>query len=85
MDTKTTGEIDVLHVAKLLNAIERLRGERDGLSRDLQFLETEHKFTVEALEKRSISSALPLDHNQSEPNGRVHWIAMPRMMADLSI
>jgi len=85
MITTTTGEIDAQHVAKLLNAIERLRGERDGLSRDLQFLETEHKFTVEALEKQSISSALPLDHSQTEPNGRVHWIAVPRMMADLSI
>lgn len=44
--------IDVLHVAKLLNTIARLRGERDDLRRNLQFLETEHQFTVEALEKR---------------------------------
>jgi len=85
MNPATIGEIDVLHVAKLLNAIERLREERDGLSRDLQFLETEHKFTVEALEKRSVSSALPLDHNQTESNGGVHRIALPRIMTDLSI
>jgi len=72
INSTTIGEVDVLHVAKLLNAIERLREERDGLRRDLQFLETEHKFMAEALEKQSISGASFLEHDQAELNGTVH-------------
>lgn len=72
INSTTIGEVDVLHVAKLLNAIERLREERDGLRRDLQFLETEHKFMAEALEKQSISGASSLEHDQAELNGTVH-------------
>ncbi|KAF5352735.1 hypothetical protein D9756_005910 [Leucocoprinus leucothites] len=59
-------EVDVLHVARLLNAIERLREERDGLRRNLQFLETEHRFTVEALEKRLVSDTLPVNRIQPQ-------------------
>jgi myosin protein heavy chain len=42
----------VTYIERLLAAIDRLRGERDGLRRDVQFLETESKFAVEALEAK---------------------------------
>lgn len=50
----------VTHIERLLAAIDRLRGERDRLRRDVQFLESETRFTIEALEAKlsaSISSA----------------------------
>ncbi|KAF7784139.1 hypothetical protein Agabi119p4_304 [Agaricus bisporus var. burnettii] len=49
---QSINEADVNNVEKLLNTIERLRGERDNLRRDLQFLEMEFKFSTEAFEKR---------------------------------
>ncbi|KAF9074912.1 hypothetical protein BDP27DRAFT_91732 [Rhodocollybia butyracea] len=53
----------VENMERLLNAVERLRGERDGLRRDLEFLNMESKFTITALETRittlSSSSAPP--------------------------
>lgn len=38
-------------------AIDRLRVERDGLRRDLSFLESESRFTIEALERKLASSS----------------------------
>lgn len=62
-DTITSvDEVDVTHIAKLLEAIARLRGERDDLRRRLEFLETEHKFTVAALEK-CLAEAPPASQN----------------------
>ena len=58
-------EAGVTYVGRLLAAIERLRGERDNLRRDVQFLESESKFTVEALEEKLAaltSPALADDH-----------------------
>ncbi|KAI0275128.1 hypothetical protein BC834DRAFT_851261 [Gloeopeniophorella convolvens] len=51
-------EMSAEDVEKLLIAIERLRRERDELRRQLEFLKLEHKFKVEALERRlsSLSS-----------------------------
>ena len=49
----------VTYIERLLAAIDRLRGERDSLRRDVQFLESESRFTIEALEAKlsaSISS-----------------------------
>ena len=37
---------------KLLAAVERLRGERDDLRRQLEFLEVESRFTIDALESK---------------------------------
>jgi myosin protein heavy chain len=37
-------------------AVDRLRGERDALRRDLQFLESESRFTIEALERKVTAS-----------------------------
>ncbi|THH31942.1 hypothetical protein EUX98_g2243 [Antrodiella citrinella] len=37
-------------VARLLTAIDRVRSERDGLRRDMEFVTVENKFKVEALE-----------------------------------
>lgn len=39
-------------VERLLKAVERLRSERDGLRRDLEFLQMESAITVQTLEKR---------------------------------
>jgi myosin protein heavy chain len=39
-------------------AIDRLRIERDGLRRDLSFLESESRFTIEALERKLASSSV---------------------------
>ena len=39
-------------MARLLGAIERLRNERDGLRRDLEFLNVEQQFTVQSLEQK---------------------------------
>ncbi|KAF8167355.1 hypothetical protein B0H34DRAFT_739969 [Crassisporium funariophilum] len=50
----------VTYIERLLAAIDRLRGERDSLQRDVQFLESESKFAIEALEAKlsaSISTA----------------------------
>ncbi|KAF7975216.1 hypothetical protein HWV62_10300 [Athelia sp. TMB] len=43
------------YLATLLGAIDRLRAERDGLRRDLNFLEAEHKFAVQALNAKPLS------------------------------
>lgn len=56
---------------RLLGAVDRLRGERNGLRRDMHFLETESKFTIAALEAKITSlSFIPasraspeFDHN----------------------
>jgi chromosome segregation ATPase len=37
---------------KLLSAVDRLRGERDELRRQLEFLQVESKFTIEALQSK---------------------------------
>lgn len=44
------------HTERLLAAINRLRGERDSLRRDVQFLESESRFTIEALEAKLSAS-----------------------------
>ena len=41
---------------KLLNTIERLRGERDGLRRDLEFLNAENRFAVQSLEAQLVAA-----------------------------
>ncbi|KAF9531931.1 hypothetical protein CPB83DRAFT_785717 [Crepidotus variabilis] len=51
-DANTIGQVE-----KLLLAVDRLRGERDNLRRDLQFLEFESKFAIEALEQKLALSA----------------------------
>lgn len=42
---------------RLLAAVERLRNERDALRRDVQFLQSESQFTVEALEAKLAASS----------------------------
>ncbi|KAJ3867295.1 hypothetical protein EV359DRAFT_34772, partial [Lentinula novae-zelandiae] len=61
----------VANMERLLGAVDRLRGERNGLRRDMHFLETESKFTIAALEAKITSlSSIPasrafpeFDHN----------------------
>ena len=50
----------ITYIERLLNTVDRLRGERDSLRRDVEFLEFESRFTIEALEAKlsaSISTA----------------------------
>lgn len=46
----------ISHIERLLATADRLREERDALRRDLHFLESESKFTIEALEQKLASS-----------------------------
>lgn len=46
----------ITYIERLLGAVERLRSERDGLRRDLEFLESESRFTIEALEAKLSAS-----------------------------
>lgn len=46
----------VTHIERLLVAIERLRGERDNLQRDMHFLESESKFAIDALKAKLAAS-----------------------------
>lgn len=49
--TPSTGDDNTpAHVERLLGAIDRLRGERDDLRRDLEYVEMESKYSIEALE-----------------------------------
>lgn len=48
---------DVQSIEKLLAAVDRLRSERDELRRQLEFLQVESKFTIEALESQINSGA----------------------------
>jgi chromosome segregation ATPase len=48
---------DVETIEKLLAAVDRLRSERDELRRQLEFLQVESKFTIEALESKINSGA----------------------------
>src|SRR5258708_38328291 len=43
---------DVETIEKLLAAVDRVRGERDELRRQVEFLKVESKFTIEALEPK---------------------------------
>ncbi|OSD03331.1 hypothetical protein PYCCODRAFT_263209 [Trametes coccinea BRFM310] len=54
--TKTPDEATVAMMEKLLNTIERLRGERDGLRRDLEFLNAENRFAVQSLEAKLVAA-----------------------------
>jgi len=46
----------ITQIERLLLAIERLRGERDNLRRNVQFLESESRFAIEALEAKLSAS-----------------------------
>ena len=48
---------DVQTIEKLLAAVNRLRGERDDLRRQLEFLHMESKFTIDALKSKINSGA----------------------------
>ncbi len=54
----------IIHIERLLSAIERLRGERDSLRRDVQFLESESRFTIEALEAK-LSASVSTESNNA--------------------
>ncbi|KJA28405.1 hypothetical protein HYPSUDRAFT_197276 [Hypholoma sublateritium FD-334 SS-4] len=53
----------IIHIERLLSAVERLRGERDSLRRDVQFLESESRFTIEALEAKLTASVSTASNN----------------------
>ncbi|KAF9486584.1 hypothetical protein BDN70DRAFT_822370 [Pholiota conissans] len=52
------------HIERLLAAVERLRGERDNLRRDVQFLESESRFAIEALEAK-LSASMSTESNNA--------------------
>jgi chromosome segregation ATPase len=53
------------YIGTLLGAIERLRGERNDLRRDLSFLESENKFAVQALGSKVVST-VPVVHRAED-------------------
>ncbi|KAL1951328.1 hypothetical protein VTO73DRAFT_477 [Trametes versicolor] len=58
---RNADEATIATMEKLLNTIERLRGERDGLRRDLEFLNAENKFAVQSLEaKLTVATSAPV-------------------------
>ncbi|THH21203.1 hypothetical protein EW146_g292 [Bondarzewia mesenterica] len=59
-------DITTAHVEKLLSAIERLRTERDGLRRNLEYLEAESKFAVQALESKLAAAPASGDLSEQE-------------------
>lgn len=80
-------DASVQHVERLLSAVNRLRAERDGLRRDVQFLQTESRFTIESLETRLAHaqlapqaevSAAPLENIQRLSSARdcVHHVSL---------
>ncbi|KII94276.1 hypothetical protein PLICRDRAFT_36532 [Plicaturopsis crispa FD-325 SS-3] len=54
---KHDDEAVATYIERLLGAVDRLRDERDGLRRDLQFVETENRFTIQALEAKIASTS----------------------------
>ncbi|KAI9444747.1 hypothetical protein H4582DRAFT_842831 [Lactarius indigo] len=62
---------DVETVEKLLAAVDRLRGERDDLRRQLEFLQIESKFTIEALENKINSGASSVKATATTEDSRV--------------
>lgn len=54
-------------VAKLFATIARLRSERDGLRRDLEYLELESKFTIEGLQSKLDAITATLNASTSGP------------------
>ncbi|KAI0828888.1 hypothetical protein BC628DRAFT_1315713 [Trametes gibbosa] len=60
-NSKSADEATIATMEKLLNTIERLRGERDGLRRDLEFLNAENRFAVQSLEaKLTVATSAPV-------------------------
>ncbi|KAF8971725.1 hypothetical protein BDZ97DRAFT_1784777 [Flammula alnicola] len=55
----------VTQIERLLLAIDRLRGERDSLRRDVQFLESESRFAIEALEAKLSASMSTASNTQT--------------------
>ena len=62
---------DVETIEKLLAAVDRLRSERDELRRQLEFLQVESKFTIEALECKINSGVTPTKAATTDEDPRV--------------
>ena len=65
------GAADVETIEKLLAAVDRLRSERDELRRQLEFLQVESKFTIEALECKINSGVTPSKVATADEDPRV--------------
>ncbi|KAF5323386.1 hypothetical protein D9611_005608 [Ephemerocybe angulata] len=72
-------EDTVEYIDRLLSAIDRLRAERDSLLRDVQFLESESRFTIEALEAR-LSRSMATTATDSDDT--IHTINQLKMEMD---
>jgi chromosome segregation ATPase len=55
---RSSSSNEVANLERLLVSIDRIRGERDELKRQLEFLETEHTFTQQQLEKERSQAQL---------------------------
>jgi chromosome segregation ATPase len=64
-------EAVVAYISRLLNAVDRLRGERDQLRRNVSFLEIEARFTAEALEAQRARAKHIAKDSQITSLGRV--------------
>ncbi|PIL31385.1 transporter [Ganoderma sinense ZZ0214-1] len=53
-------EEHVTTIERLLHSITRIRSERDGLRRDLEFLNVENKFAVQSLEAKLAAASAPV-------------------------
>lgn len=53
-------EEHVATIERLLHSVARIRGERDGLRRDLEFLNVENKFAVQSLEAKLAAASAPV-------------------------
>lgn len=59
-------ESTATHIADLLNAVDRLRDERDSLRQRLGFMEEEYRFSKDALEQKLVSAlAFPKETEHS--------------------
>ncbi|KAJ4472596.1 hypothetical protein C8J55DRAFT_434732, partial [Lentinula edodes] len=70
----------VADMERLLGAVDRLRGERNGLRRDMHFLETESKFTIAALEAKITSlSSIPASPQDGMITAEGQWKEIKRL------
>ena len=58
------------NMSRLLTAVDRIRAERDGLRRDLEFIKMENKFKIEALEAQLAHAGDLHTSNATSSQGR---------------
>ncbi|KAJ7161292.1 hypothetical protein C8R43DRAFT_1175467 [Mycena crocata] len=69
-------------IERLLGAVERIRGERDDLRRDVHFLQSEAKFTEEALHARI--AALTAENGSADPGLLAEVQSLQQRLVDVA-